>query len=195
MAAHSSFNYARERLKQNLDKIAEMVSKDLAEAQEKDVKRIFNEAVEDYYDNYNPTVYGRDSKGLYDLLVFESDETGSYAGYDPDNIGYDWFRKDGINNESGFKQYLYDITFLQGYHGGADKIAANKEEKYGVHPSPGTPWYRRPVGYYIDWGIRSQKDSVPPVKIVRDKVIERWPVYETIAYDSFAKHATEHLLD
>ena len=45
-----------------------------------------------------------------------------------------WFEND---------EYIFDNSFLEGWHGGADK-GPN-------HPFPGYPMYREPYPYYTNW--------------------------------------------
>ncbi len=103
----------------------------------------FERAVTEFYLDYDPSLYIRvgdpDAKagGLYELFQPEF-EDGLFAGTtfsnepDPMNL---------IKN-STMPDFLYDTTFVEGWHGGAKKIAPDKAETWGAHPSPGRPMWR-----------------------------------------------------
>lgn len=145
----------------------------------------FNKAVRDFYDAYDPKYYKEQRRGsLYEIfdakigpdgMVY--DETEDYSDsslYDSDSP----FLVDR-NNES-----LFDKVFKQGWHGGAEKISADKADIWGAHPNPGTPYYRRPgkVLYpgevrkrfhrYGRWGKMAIK-TTPPYELFRDSMLRQ----------------------
>lgn len=191
----STTNAFLRRFEKNVSKVSNLIKQDLIVEAEKNAKKAFREIIDDYYAEYDPKFYGRPSVGLYDLLVIEN----NMAGFDPDNIGYDPSRAIDINDESGFKEYFYDITFRQGYHGGADKG--------DYHPAYGTPLYRTPQPYeddhgrfhsgYHRWGWESVKSDMNDAPLDR---MRQWgtefknTVVPRLAQELFRRHA-HHLMD
>lgn len=122
------------------------------------INNIFKEVVDEYYAAYTPDIYEREF-GLYKVLSIKVDSSGEIANdtyedfFDkyamhPDRRGaYSW---DNNRFES-----LFDLTFMQGYHGGAP------DSEDGTHPLPGVPHYRTPHPYYSHWG-EAAFHSTPP---------------------------------
>lgn len=191
----STTNAFLRRFERNIEKVEKLIKQDMIAEVSKDARKKYREIIDDYYEEYDPIFYGRPSVGLYDLLVIE----GNKAGFDTDNIGYDPSRAIDIESEAGFKEYLYDITFRQGYHGGADKGE--------YHPSPGTPLYRTPQPYeddkgrwhsgYYRWGaesIKSNENDAPLDRMHQWAEEYRNTVVPKLAQELFRKHAG-HLMD
>lgn len=139
------------------------------------IKEEFNKAVSQFYRDYSPKEYkrqadmGSETGGLYALLEMELDENGRpiygddhEALINPDNLHGD--RKGGS---------LYNKVFKLGFHGGAEGIDGSLVYRWGRHPDPGVPYWRRPgilisksgkrtgrIFKYARWG-RQAAQSVP----------------------------------
>ena len=119
----------------------------------KECKDALRSSIEQFYDDYTPHVYKR-QEGL--LTAFRINADGTYD-FDGNLIsGYHRVGKD----------YLFDLAFQRGYHGGADK---NKNGWYSYHPDPGTPYWRKPVPEYTEWGDPAAK-TTPILEIVNEKI-------------------------
>ena len=199
------------KFKRNLEKVEQMISKDLAEIQKKDLSLVFDKVIDEYYQEYLAD-YDNTGHGLYDLMTFGEDEGGMYMYFDPDRIDYDHSRDSnwstekyefatGITNPSGFKQYLFDIAFVEGWHGGANRIAGYKAHIFGKHPESGrsnpAPYYRSGK-YFKNWGkksYRSPGERVSPFDKMEDRAQERARTkYTEEAKRIYEKYAY-HLLD
>lgn len=108
-------------------------------------KNAFERAVTEFYSDYTPLLYIRtgdaDAKegGLYELFHQDIDNdsgmvVGTTATTGPEPM-------DLIQN-STMPDFLYKTTFVEGWHGGAKKIAPEKVATWGAHPNPGHPMWR-----------------------------------------------------
>ena len=196
MAASTNVNGFAERILNNLNKVAQMVNDEAIPIMKNDIQRAFENVIDQFYMEYSPTTYESTGDGMFDLITFGEDENGPYVYIDPEKMNYDTTREHAIGDESGFKQYLYDITFRQGYHGGADKIDPDKVEKYGVHPRPGVPHYRTGA-YFMKWDGPAYKapGDDTPLKKLQDKAEDlKSTKFKKLAQDLFSKYA-HHLRD
>lgn len=95
--------------------------------------------ITDWYSQYDPIFYNR-SGSMYKMFEVKTNGTKLIVDFDGDSL-------DGLN------KYIYDIAFVGGYHGGADK-GAN-------HPRPGIPWWRTPIPEFSEWGRPAKKSFSP----------------------------------
>lgn len=110
---------------------------------------IFNSVIESFYNSYTPRFYDRN----YSL----------YSIYDPvENVFTPYNMtpyRDGYSGEDG----LFQTVFMEGWHGGAkygDSTHWGDKILNTPHPSPGTPYYRKPAtgkGKYRVWGRMAEK--------------------------------------
>lgn len=119
-----------------------------------DVDEIIRGCIKAWYDDYKPRYYKR----TYSMYHFYDIKKHKYS------VEYD-FSPDYMNYMHRFKtrggiEYLFNTTFVQGYHGGADKIDPSKVEEWGEHPHTGTPWYRTPYKKYYDWRPYDPMDAM-----------------------------------
>lgn len=138
-------------------------------------ERLFSEAVERFYGDYSPNVYNR-THSLADLLQSESGENKLALWFDPGRMsGY----RNGYKGEDG----LYRDVFLRGWHGGADHgdyttsvgfsgDMSYERSFYTPHPSPGSPYWRRPVPYYTTWGQPAATAAVSPYEDYTQRLAE-----------------------
>lgn len=150
---HKLAEFVSQELEKESRTTIENANKDFGEWESSWILDEFNDSVTRFYDAYTPKIYKRQgntstaSGGLYNVLDIQFDENsmvllsgdGYDSLYDKDKMPKD---RDGFNS-------LYDTVFVRGYHGGATKIASDKEAIWGAHPSPGTPYWRKP-GVVVD---------------------------------------------
>ncbi len=123
--------------------------------------RIFNDIITTFYNSYDPTRYSRQGNvgskkgGLYNVLDIErarrkqSDSFGTYTIGVDDDDGYSMINPEEMTIQKyGAGKYnapeeIFHTVFEMGFHGGARKISAQKAKKWGQHPQPGVPFYRR----------------------------------------------------
>lgn len=116
-----------------------------------EVKNAFNDAIRSWYDSYPTKIYKRrgsnGSGGLFDLL---KDEVEMASGNDGERVyraDYDEGKMHGLRSGGG-NEYLYDLVFKRGYHGGAPDES-------------GTYRYRRPVGKWYAWSRQAVQTEAP----------------------------------
>lgn len=155
-----------------LNTLAEISEKYADDLREK-LNIIAESTIEDFYDDYTPSGYRRvyDMYNTYKINV-ELDEFEIVwdIDYDPNYMQY----------HGGLNDYLFDIVFMQGWHGGADQGPG--------HPQPGIPWYRNMAlinqsgenydNYdpHIFW-LRRAERSAAPYEVMIDKIdkyIDQW---------------------
>ena len=103
-----------------------------------ELRRIFNDAVDTFYNDYTPVEYDR-THSLYNVLDFKTDEYGMVIS----NVeGYRDFYDESKMVKGRHGQSLFDTVFVEGWHGGAASINPDAAQTWGVHPQPGTPYYR-----------------------------------------------------
>ena len=105
------------------------------------ISKSFHDAMKEFYDDYTPNSYDR-GYTLYNVLKIDGGNTDRsfHFWFDPEEIP---FRDGSIG--------LYEQVFEKGWHGGADHIAPEKEDRWGVHPRPGTPLTRFPLRIWNRW--------------------------------------------
>lgn len=125
---------------------------EFGEYQQREVTRLFTEAVDKFYDSYDPDFYPR-NRSLYGALVPEPDEYGIIdEQIDNDSL----FKADNLTpfERGGGSQGLYDLVFMEGWHGGAAGTDRRGETRE-------TPSYRVPYGEYSRWGHTAFRTMSP----------------------------------
>jgi hypothetical protein len=123
----------------HVNKTVPQMYKEIGEYQRSKITEMFNNAVSRFYNAYAPKSYPR-TLSLYNLLSIQQDENGTAQfGCVMDLIDPTQIHKDRHGGDS-----LFDTVFMEGWHGGSKYIDPDKAEIWGVHPNPGTPYYRRP---------------------------------------------------
>lgn len=131
----------------------------------KEFFKVFNDAIKEWYDAYQPKAYKKRKKSLYQIPYFDIDNsdkdniTATFGDDDPSRIKR-WHR---VSDE-----YIYINSYLRGYHGGADMLGDNPVPGYEMpHPHPrtgpfgvnndsGVPYWRwptKPKGGFIRWQL------------------------------------------
>lgn len=116
-------------------KLEKEINQKISQKAKKDLDKIFNTCVEEYYNSYDPEFY-KDRKGslydMYDVVSGEEDiewETGPFSD-----------KTHRVGN-----QYIFDKMWMEGWHGGA---TYSEKLDYFRRPYPDgyEMAYRKPVG-------------------------------------------------
>lgn len=149
-----------------------------------EIRPKFDEVVDTFYGSYSPRYYER-RETMYDILELEAHFTGSQAQLTLDYNGDDMtFR----NGEPG----LMELTFGEGYHGGASGTDRN-----GTMVT--SPHYRQPPYLWSEWG-RPAEYSDPPYDAFIDWLTEYWEgptfqkLFERYCASEFEKGLSYNLL-
>ena len=195
----------RDVLTEELEESIENLYEDIAKDQREQITLYFNEAVTNFYTDLPDSEIGYKRSGnietqrggLYEALTLTEGEHGliEYDSSDYTSL-FDGSRmtitvsdkRSGFDNESALKKVLFDQAFMEGWHGGAKKINEGKADRWGQHPSTGTPYYRAP-GFaksphggmvwhkYGKWGKRANKSSTIPY----DYFVSKMAIYDNEA--------------
>ena len=124
------------------------------------IKEIFDQAVDEFYDSYSPQYYDR-NRSLYNILDIQEDEYGMAA---TEAAGYtDLFNEDNMTKVTKARDgsSLYDLVFMQGWHGGATGTDRNGMSVSSPHyrtPYPGDSSLKKG---YIRWGRQAARSTAP----------------------------------
>ena len=171
-------NRTLDELNKATTKASELAIQEFGAYQREEIARIFNSAVDQFYEAYSPRFYKR-THSLYDVLDMKIDNSGG-VNYGNESLFRDLYDESQMTStRSGGS--IFDQVFVHGYHGGAPSIDSGKAEIWGKHPDPGTPYYRKPgfVKYpnsnrrkwhrYGKWG-RKAIQTKAPIKMVYDEL-------------------------
>ena len=150
------------------EKISDGVCDDLKEMFNKDIRKGFYD-----YAHFRPRKYVREGS-LFEAYNIKKTKDGVEYDFGAEYMPRGLHRRseDGL----GLDQYIFEQSFIHGYHGGANKIGNVEESKYKQpHPNPGVPYWRRPFPNgenipYQFWYFRPapQESDPPKKKIERD---------------------------
>lgn len=136
-----------------------------------EIRELCRQAVSNFYSLYDPHYYRRtDSLRKAFKISFDENEGILKVDYSPDYMP---------DTHRAPTDYIFDIAFVEGYHGGSSKIAPEKEGKWGKHPNTGEMYWRQPpLVYgvrhpYTKWG-RPAEQSVSPYLYIQ----EGFPILE-----------------
>ncbi len=155
-----------------IDRIMPDVYIDWLKFIEESIKDIFREAVDAFYDDYDPGEYKR-KKSMYNLLKIKRNDKAHtlHMEFEPSDMTH--FRN-GYSGDDG----LYDQVFEKGWHGGADKGDITRINDGGEvmeistpHPSPGTPYWRSGPGF-LHWGAPAAVAEISPHENYTQKLNE-----------------------
>lgn len=183
---HAFADEAQGVLQREADVSAAQASEDIAIYQREKITEGFNSAVDRFYGDYSPSYVRRgdvntQTGGLYAAFTYLTDTEGwvQYNSiedfYDGANMDISFSPKRQYStNTPALREYLFNQAFVQGWHGGADKIDGAKALMWGAHPASGTPYYRQP-GFarskdgsrrvwhkWGSWGQKAFKSAVAP---------------------------------
>lgn len=134
------------------------------------IEELAKGVADDFYADYQPEFYERRGS-LYRVLQIKIEDNGATltGSFDEQALTF----RNGYGGEDG----LYDQVFRKGWHGGAGSIDPNKAAVMGEHPSPGTPYWRKPysppgskkTGYYR-WGRPADMAPIPPLELFNQRL-------------------------
>ena len=134
-------------------------------------KEIFKEldsaaidAIDDFYYDYDRDEDSYNPKGsLYEMyrIVEEDDDWKIEYSHTFTN------KKHRVSNE-----YIFENSFVQGYHGGADDAKVFKGDP---HPKPGIPYYKVPPAF-TSWLRPASQSESPKLKIEEEsrRIIKKY---------------------
>lgn len=110
----------------------------------------FEHCVDMFYKAYSPNKYVRTESLYYGYKIKRGKLSLSWE-WDAKYLPNGWHRVDN--------DYLFDLTFMRGYHGGADKGEG--------HPQPGIPWYMLD-GHWMKPAVRSIPINMRLENVIKD---------------------------
>lgn len=131
-------------LQETVDNCKPEVTKQTLDLVDKKLHYFFETAITRFYSTYSPYYYDR--RGTMNNIFF-TERDGSLLRF--------WFDSDLMPYRDGSVGDLYDTVFVHGYHGGASSGDG--------HPNPGTPYYRKPVGEWSQWGRPALQAPISPL--------------------------------
>ena len=164
-----------EELQKYLRNVVKETQNEYRSFQQQLIKDTFNDSISSFYGAYSPKKYKRHGNtsshtgGLYDLINLDDGRDYQFFEDDYSDIYSEANMHDGRKGYNG----LFELVFVEGYHGGAKSISGSKAKVWGSHPSPGTPYWRR-RGFvralrrwhnYGKWGSAA-KQTTPPKDLV-----------------------------
>lgn len=162
---------ALDNIEKDVDKAIKTINKELDKTYQKDIEEnIIKKSIQDFYDDYTPSYKRR--KDLFNAYKFSSKNGKIHL-----ETGAQFMKK----KHRASHEYIYNLAFVSGWHGGAINIRDSKIDKWGVHPDPGTwkkgdtpitsgtPWWRTPpepneelgIERWELWGDPAEKSSAP----------------------------------
>lgn len=141
--------------RKEINKLTKMVNNELDIRYTKDLNKIIKRAISDFYSSYKPRYYKRKYSLKYMYKV-----TSENGVIDMDFDGEHSFAYHRLDNDK-----LFNLVFIEGWHGGAKYIKDSKVEEWGMHPDPGTPYWRTPHPDYTEWGYRAENSESPMERI------------------------------
>lgn len=140
-----------------------------------ELNNLMQDSVSEFYDAYTPHVYDREYR-LYDVVQVRTDERKTDF-----KVVY---MAEFLPPYDVAEEYIYDLIFLHGYHGGA----TSGKTKAGVeHPDGKTPYWKKPVPTFTEWGKKAKKTT--SIKYIINKNERNWRNNELERYidDAFTR--------
>lgn len=148
----------------NAASFLDSVNKKIEKRFEKDVNKVIKRAINDFYRTFKPDYYKRkySLRSMYKLTIKDGEYTIDYS------------HKYTDKTHRASNEYIFNLVFVKGWHGGAPGIADHKVEQWREHPNPGIPYWRLPPPGgdnvpYTDWGRRAKQDK-PPIERIDEAV-------------------------
>lgn len=119
-----------------------------------ELNEIGKHVISKWYATYEPIYYHRQMslKHAYDVKLHGTDYS---VVFDSSLISSFQHHQDN--------DYIYQIAFIEGYHGG-DTFGG--ESKGSPHPHPGIPYWRTPFPYFTSWGRPAKRSWSPYYEMV-----------------------------
>lgn len=139
---------------------------------QEEIKKEYKSIIKEWYQSYSPSSYKRHYR-LTD--VFSTKLRKSILNY--------YFHTDDIDyGSSGLNDYIFGLTIMNGWHGGADKGYK--------HPNPGTPWYKNPKAN--TW-LRPATQTFSPYERMMDYLNSNTGNWQQEMYDTLMKNINRRL--
>lgn len=150
------FDKVVDMIKSNVEQKAAQASKDAVPIISKKLKKIRDDAADNFYGDYSPIFYTR-NRSLEHVPIMTRDNEG-------------WIEYNASMFGRSANDYVLFNT-LGGFHGGARSGTG--------HPNPGTPFWRTPFPEFVAWGDPAVS-SDPPLQEVNNNIdkaqdeIDKW---------------------
>ena len=126
-----------------------------------ELETIGEAVITQWYDTYDPIFYNRIGR-LYKMYNIRLTDDQCIGDFNFPLIGVD--------------EIIYYNSFVMGAHGGA---------RDGVgHPSPGLPYWRKPMGIFNEWG-RPAKVSFSPLLRMQNEMTKKIKIIDKMKNDEF----------
>ena len=167
-------------VKKKANEAIRLATKDMVEYLNEEIRKIFIDVVNEFYNDYDPLTYERDYTlgTLLETEVLHGSNPGLAVWLEPTNMTT--FRS-GYDGEDG----LYDQVFRKGWHGGADMGP--------WHPDPLTPYWRTPHPGYYRWGRAAERMDPPPLELFQEKLREAFEGRFTDHYQELINKRTAEI--
>ena len=137
------------------NKTKEKADKEFFPILEKEIRKCWVNAIDNYYSSYEPKYYKR-KKDFYDILRTRIDSNGVVIKVNSDYL----------EEHRADKEYIFRLMFEEGWHGGA----THGVDPWGnSHMNPGTPYWRstpfindKDEISYMSWGRRAYLSPISP---------------------------------
>lgn len=122
---------------------------------------IGDNVITQWYSKYNPIMYDRIGS-LYKAFKVTLYDDEFAVDFDPSFM------------ERDKSSLIFENSFMQGYHGGADKGTIIKKDENGTvlytesHPQPGIPYWQTPIPEFGHWGRPAKRSFSPYTKMVSE---------------------------
>ena len=130
----------------------EKINKIYPKKYEEAANYVCDNVITQWYDTYDPIVYDRRGS-LYKMYEIKIRNNKLIVDIDGEKF-------------SGLSRYLYELTFVEGYHGGAKKGKTGIDGYMEDHPSPGIPYWKTPIPQFYFWGRPALRSFSPYYRIM-----------------------------
>lgn len=147
---------------------------------------IGDDVITQWYSLYDPIFYERRGS-LYDMFDVKLNGTDYIVEFKDDSL-------------TGLDKYLYDLTFVEGYHGGAKRGVSHMYNNGKViasfpHPHEGVPYWKTPIPQFYQWGRPALRSFSPYYRMVNrmEKKIKELDDQKQKEIDDIMKEVTKSL--
>lgn len=172
-------NYWDDYVKKIKEKIAKIMHKVLYETwdeyfdyADKEVHSYFEDAVGEFYKSYTPKIYSRtySLENILSTQKFMNNDDYVYYQYEflPNKMSY--YRNEKRYYVNDLQHSLYNLVFVEGYHGGAKSGPDHPEGD-----RQGKPLWRTKHPWYTRWGQDAEQMTVSgrktgPLSMIEEKI-------------------------
>lgn len=130
----------------------EQMNKKYPKKYEDTANSVCDHVITQWYDTYNPIMYDREGS-LYKMYDVRIKNDRLIVNIDGEGL-------------SGLGKYLYELTFVEGYHGGAKTGKIKIGDTIFSHPNPGIPYWKTPIPQLCFWGRPALRSFSPYNRII-----------------------------